>query len=162
MIEKEVEFPKWKNYFERSVESVLSAKLSSSTAFGKVLAYNGQVIEVSSLPGVLGSLCTISPENSETIKGEIVSVTEERVDILPYESNLDVRVGDTVFLTETQQEVRVGNGLLGRVVDGLGAPLDGMGPLELLERKGLNGARINPFKRKPITKVSIRLMYLLI
>lgn len=153
MIEKEVEFPKWKNYFERSVESVLSAKLSSSTAFGKVLAYNGQVIEVSSLPGVLGSLCTISPENGETIKGEIVSVTEERVDILPYESNLDVRVGDTVFLTETQQEVRVGNDLLGRVVDGLGAPLDGMGPLELLERKGLNGARINPFKRKPITKV---------
>ena len=71
MIEKEVEFPKWKNYFERSVESVLSAKLSSSTAFGKVLAYNGQVIEVSSLPGVLGSLCTISPENGETIKGEI-------------------------------------------------------------------------------------------
>ena len=76
-----------------------------------------------------GSLCTISLESGEFVKGEIVSVKEHRVDILPYEGNLDVRVVDTVFLTETQQEVRVGNGLLGRVIDGLGAPLDGMGPL---------------------------------
>lgn len=153
MISKEVEAPKWKNYLERSVEHIVSAKLTSSTAFGKVLAYNGQVIEASSLPGVVGSLCTISLESGEFVKGEIVSVKEHKVDILPYEGNLDVRVGDTVFLTETQQEVRVGNGLLGRVIDGLGAPLDGMGPLELSERKGLNGARINPFNRKPINKV---------
>jgi flagellum-specific ATP synthase len=153
MISKEVEAPKWKNYLERSVEHLVSAKLTSSTAFGKVLAYNGQVIEASSLPGVVGSLCTISLESGEFVKGEIVSVKEHRVDILPYEGNLDVRVGDTVFLTETQQEVRVGNGLLGRVIDGLGVPLDGMGPLELLDRKGLNGARINPFNRKPINNV---------
>ena len=45
MISKEVEAPKWKNYLERSVEHLESAKLTSSTAFGKVLAYNGQVIE---------------------------------------------------------------------------------------------------------------------
>ncbi len=153
MIAKEVEAPKWTNYLERSLENILSTKLTSSTAFGKVLAYNGQVIEASSLPGVVGSLCTISLDNGEFVRGEIVSVKEHRVDILPYEGNLDVRVGDTVFLTETQQEVRVGSGLLGRVIDGLGAPLDGMGPLELSERKGLNGDRINPFNRKPINKV---------
>lgn len=153
MIANEVEPSRCKSYFERSIESLLSAKLTNSSAFGKVLAYNGQVIEASSLPGVLGSLCTISLQTGEVVKGEIVSVREDRVDILPYESNLDVRVGDTVYLTETQQEVRVGNGLLGRVIDGLGAPLDGLGRLELSERKGLNGIRINPLNRKPIKKV---------
>ncbi len=153
MIANEVEPSRCKSYFERSIESLLSAKLTNSSAFGKVLAYNGQVIEASSLPGVLGSLCTISLQTGEVVKGEIVSVREDRVDILPYESNLDVRVGDTVYLTETQQEVRVGNGLLGRVIDGLGTPLDGLGRLELSERKGLNGIRINPLNRKPIKKV---------
>ena len=89
MIANEVEPSRCKSYFERSIESLLSAKLTNSSAFGKVLAYNGQVIEASSLPGVLGSLCTISLQTGEVVKGEIVSVREDRVDILPYESNLD-------------------------------------------------------------------------
>ena len=42
---------------------------------------------------------------------------------------------------------------MGRVIDGLGNPLDGIGKLKLTDRKGLNGDRINPFKRKPITEV---------
>ena len=142
-----------KHFILRSLDKVLSSKLTSSAAFGYVISYNGQVIEASSLPGVIGSLCTISCHNGETIKGEIVAVKKDKVDILPYESNLDLRVGDKVFLTETQQEVRVGSDLLGRVIDGLGAPLDGLGPLKLSERQGLNGTRINPFKREPIEKV---------
>ena len=108
--------------------------------FGSILSCNGQVIEASPLPGIIGSLCTISSKNNEVIKGEIVAVNENKVDILPYESNLDIKVGDAVFLTETQQEVKVGN-ILGRVIDGLGNPLDGIGKLKLPDRKGLNGDR---------------------
>jgi len=141
------------NYFTGSLENVSVSKLLQSNYFGKVLSYNGQVIEATPLPGIIGSLCSIFARTNEEFQGELVGVGENKVDILPYESNLDIRVGDKVFLTETQQKVGVGDGLLGRVIDGLGNPLDSLGKLKLLDSISLNGKRINPFERKAISEV---------
>ena len=141
------------NYFSGSLENVSVSKLLQSNYFGKVLSYNGQVIEATPLPGIIGSLCSIFARSNEEFQGELVGVGENKVDILPYESNLDIRVGDKVFLTETQQTVGVGDALLGRVIDGLGNPLDSLGKLTLLDSKSLNGRRVNPFERQAITEV---------
>ena len=141
------------NYFTGSLENVSVSKLLQSNYFGKVLSYNGQVIEATPLPGIIGSLCSIFARTNEEFQGELVGVGENKVDILPYESNLDIRVGDKVFLTETQQKVGVGDALLGRVIDGLGNPLDSLGKLTLLDSKSLNGRRVNPFERQAITEV---------
>ncbi len=141
------------NYFTGSLENVSVSKLLQSNYFGKVLSYNGQVIEATPLPGIIGSLCSIFARTNEEFQGELVGVGENKVDILPYESNLDIRVGDKVFLTETQQKVGVGDALLGRVIDGLGNPLDSLGKLKLLDSKSLNGKRVNPFERQAITEV---------
>ena len=141
------------NYFTGSLENVSVSKLLQSNYFGKVLSYNGQVIEATPLPGIIGSLCSIFARSNEEFQGELVGVGENKVDILPYESNLDIRVGDKVFLTETQQIVGVGDALLGRVIDGLGNPLDSLGKLTLLDSKSLNGRRVNPFERQAITEV---------
>jgi flagellum-specific ATP synthase len=141
------------NYFTGSLENVSVSKLLQSTYFGKVLSYNGQVIEATPLPGIIGSLCSIFARSNEEFQGELVGVGENKVDILPYESNLDIRVGDKVLLTETQQTVGVGDALLGRVIDGLGNPLDSLGKLTLLDSKSLNGRRVNPFERQAITEV---------
>ena len=141
------------NYFTGSLDNVSASNLLHSNYFGKVLSYNGQVIEATPLPGIIGSLCSIFARTNEEFQGELVGVGEHKVDILPYESNLDIRVGDKVFLTETQQKVGVGDALLGRVIDGLGNPLDSLGKLTLSDRKSLNGSRVNPFERQPITEV---------
>ena len=141
------------NYFTGSLDNVLVSNLLHSNYFGKVLSYNGQVIEATPLPGIIGSLCSIFARTYEEFQGELVGVGEYKVDILPYESNLDIRVGDKVFLTETQQKVGVGDALLGRVIDGLGNPLDSLGKLTLSDRKSLNGSRVNPFERQPINEV---------
>ena len=141
------------NYFTGALDNVLVSNLLHSNYFGKVLSYNGQVIEATPLPGIIGSLCSIFARTNEEFQGELVGVGEHKVDILPYESNLDIRVGDKVFLTETQQRVGVGDALLGRVIDGLGNPLDSLGKLTLSDRKSLNGSRVNPFERQPITEV---------
>ena len=141
------------NYFTGSLDNVLVSNLLHSNYFGKVLSYNGQVIEATPLPGIIGSLCSIFARTNEEFQGELVGVGEHKVDILPYESNLDIRVGDKVFLTETQQRVGVGDALLGRVIDGLGNPLDSLGKLTLSDRKSLNGSRVNPFERQPINEV---------
>ena len=95
----------------------------------------------------------LNHQTGEEFYGELVGVGEFKVDILPYELNLDIRVGDKVLLTETQQEVGVGDALLGRVLDGLGNPLDGLGRVKLSDKKSLNGSRVNPFERQPIKDV---------
>ena len=141
------------NYFTGSLENVSVSKLLQSNYFGKVLSYNGQVIEATPLPGIIGSLCSIFARSNEEFQGELVGVGENKIDILPYESNLDIRVGDKVVLTETQQEVGVGDALLGRVIDGLGNPLDSLGKLTLSDSRSLNGRRVNPFERQAITEV---------
>ena len=141
------------NCFTGSLKNVSASNFLNSNYFGKVLSYNGQVIEATSLPGIIGSLCTICSQTGEEFYGELVGVGEFKVDILPYELNLDIRVGDKVLLTETQQEVGVGDALLGRVLDGLGKPLDGLGKIKLSDKKSLNGSRVNPFERQPIKEV---------
>ena len=142
-----------RNYFLASIDNVTSMELSSSSFFGHVLSYNGQVIEATALPGIIGSICSIYSQNGEIFMGEVVTVKEDKVEVLPYESNLDVRVGDKISLNEIRQEVCVGDTLLGRVIDGLGNPLDGKGSINLKDKKGLNGTRLNPFNRKPIKEV---------
>ena len=142
-----------KGFYFRSLEKISNMKFSQKNFIGRVLSYDGQVIEATALPAIIGSLCTIYSKDNEVFFGEVVGVRDSRVDILPYESNLNIRIGDSIFLTEMQQEVEVGENLLGRVIDGLGNPLDGLGELNLLHRKKINGIRINPFERRPIAEV---------
>ena len=60
------------NYFTGSLENVSVSKLLQSNYFGKVLSYNGQVIEATPLPGIIGSLCSIFARSNEEFQGELV------------------------------------------------------------------------------------------
>lgn len=141
------------NVYSKSLETISSLKLVKENFFGHVTSYNGQVIEATPMPAIIGSLCTIYSQNDEVFSGEVVGVSDSKIDILPYQSNLDVRVGNRILLTEAQQEVDVGDDLLGRVIDGLGIPLDGLGEINLVNRKPINGTPLNPFNRQPIKEV---------
>ncbi len=142
-----------RNLFSDAVRATYSLKLHHSHYFAKVISYNGQIIEATTLPGIIGSLCTIQRQNGEKFNGEIIGFKESKVDILPYESNLDIKIGDEVFLSQESPKVAVGNEYLGRVIDGLGQPLDSMGPIAVEASMDLNGVRSNPFERRPITEV---------
>ena len=62
-------------------------------------------------------------------------------------------MGNEITLIEDGREVYVGEDLLGRVVDGLGDPLDDLGEIKLAEKMALNGSPINPFDRQPISEI---------
>ena len=56
-------------------------------------------------------------------------------------------------LVQVAQEVQVGDELLGRVIDGLGNPLDQLGSIECPTALSLNGSSLNPFERTPIEDI---------
>jgi len=68
------------------------------------------------------------------IKGMALNLEADNVGVVIFGSDSTIKEGDTVRRTETIVDVPVGKGLLGRVVDGLGNPIDGKGPIDAEKR----------------------------
>ncbi|WP_417579316.1 F0F1 ATP synthase subunit alpha [Pelagibacterium sp.] len=69
------------------------------------------------------------------IKGMALNLEADNVGVVIFGSDRDIKEGDTVKRTGSIVDTPVGKGLLGRVVDGLGNPIDGKGPIESTERR---------------------------
>ena len=74
-------------------------------------------------------------EFSNGVKGMALNLEADNVGVVIFGSDAEIKEGDQVKRTGTIVDVPVGKGLLGRVVDGLGNPIDGKGPIEYTERK---------------------------
>ncbi len=143
-----------RNDFIGSAMSKLSiTPLSHCKHIGSVIAFDGYIVKVSSLPCIVGSLCSIENESGATVTGEVVRIGEASVDIVPHDNSFAIAIGDKVILLEVSQKVEVGSELLGRVIDGLGKPLDQLEAPICEAKLNLNGTSINPFKRQPISEV---------
>ncbi|MFQ6549263.1 F0F1 ATP synthase subunit alpha [Aestuariibius sp. 2305UL40-4] len=68
------------------------------------------------------------------IRGMALNLESDNVGVVIFGSDRDIKEGDTVKRTKSIVDVPVGDALLGRVVDGLGNPLDGKGPIETSQR----------------------------
>ncbi|MEM6678384.1 MAG: F0F1 ATP synthase subunit alpha [Pseudomonadota bacterium] len=69
------------------------------------------------------------------IRGMALNLEEDNVGVVIFGSDRDIKEGDTVKRTNSIVDVPAGKGLLGRVVDALGNPIDGKGPVEFAERR---------------------------
>ena len=99
---------------------------------GQVLSEGDGVARVHGLDNVRAGEMVEFPGG---IKGMALNLETDNVGIVIFGGDRDIKEGDTVKRTGTIVDVPVGKGLLGRVVDGLGNPIDGKGPLVDVERK---------------------------
>ena len=86
------------------------------------------------------------------VKGMALNLETDNVGIVIFGDDRGIKEGDTVRRTSSIVDTPVGKGLLGRVVDALGNPIDSGGPLRLDDRWPLMGREINPLSRKPVDK----------
>jgi flagellum-specific ATP synthase len=101
----------------------------------------------------VGSLCLIKSAHGEISTGEVVRIHKKSLDIIPHDAKLPVQIGNIVTLLQDRQKVEVGPKLLGRVLDGLGSPLDDLLPPNYDTTYPLDGIPVNPFNRNPITEI---------
>jgi F-type H+-transporting ATPase subunit alpha len=73
-------------------------------------------------------------EFSNGVQGMALNLEADNVGVVIFGSDAEIKEGDVVKRTGTIVDVPVGKGLLGRVVDGLGNPIDGKGPIEYTQR----------------------------
>src|SRR5271165_2206383 len=109
-------------YFKRLEE------FSTLRWVGRVTKAVGNLIESEGPYGSVGEGCGIITADGETFAGEIVGFRGRTVLSMPLERPAGIRYGDQIVTRGTRPSIPVGPGLLGRVVDGVGRPIDGKGP----------------------------------
>ena len=148
----------------------LVAEVQPWQAAGRLTRINGLVMEATGIKLPLGSGCLIQIPGSGTVEAEVVGFAGDRLFMMPAEDVYGVSPGALVFPMESPQPVPVsgqsspplrrapdrakhlpvGDGLLGRVVDGNGRPLDGLGRLDAKDSRSLASRPLNPLLREPI------------
>jgi flagellum-specific ATP synthase len=128
------------------------AELAPERVSGRVTDVIGLIVEASGPGAPVGSLCHIvgAGAPARPILAEVVGFRTGRVLLMPLGELAGVAPGSRVVLVRERPFVRAGDAMLGRVVDGLGRPLDGRGPIECEDEYPLYGERLNPLDRRPI------------
>jgi flagellum-specific ATP synthase len=127
------------------------AELRDVTAVGRVTRIIGLVIEGDGPDQPVGSICRIFPRDGEKpVEAEVVGFREGRILMMPLSSLHGISPNCRIESVQSTASIMVDESILGRVLDGLGRPLDGMGPLQCRDTTPLYAKPINPVQRKRI------------
>ncbi len=117
---------------------------------GKLSRMVGLTLEAEGCRAAIGSQCRIVTKSGKSIAAEVVGFAGARLFLMPTGDTHGLEPGCRVIPMGKHSLAKVGFGLLGRVIDGAGNPLDSKGPLSTDASVSLAGATINPLSRKPI------------
>ena len=122
-------------------------------AKGKVTNVVGLVIEAQGPLSRLGTVCDIYTKgDSHKITAEVLGFKDNKVLMMPLQEIRGIGPGCPIVARQQRAVIPVGPGLLGRVIDGLGNPIDNKGPIPVESEYPIYGTPINPLTRKRISK----------
>src|SRR5512137_1368580 len=96
---------------------------------GKVTQVVGLVIEGYCPGTAVGTLCEIYPREGDPIPAEVVGFRDNKTLLMPLGELRGVGLGSLIAVKRDKASLGVGPALLGRVIDGLGQPIDDLGPV---------------------------------
>ena len=120
------------------------------TIKGKITKIVGLVAEADGPLLSIGSRCAITSVTGKIIPAEIIGFREDRIVLMPYGESEGIAPGSPVENIASGNMIKVGNSLLGRVLDGFGEPMDGKGPLADCVLKPIYASAPEPLTRKVI------------
>jgi flagellum-specific ATP synthase len=130
--------------------------------YGRLVKASGLVLEAVGLKLPLGSNCLVERQTNgqiEAVECEVVGFNDKTIYLMPFESTDGILLGARVYTKQydlahfSHKALPMGMGLLGRVVDAMGKPLDGQPLPEEIEFGGLSHKSINPLQRTPVHQV---------
>ena len=110
----------------------------------------GLTLEATGCEAPLGAACKIEVADGGWVDAEVVGFAGDRSYLMPSAELYGLLPNARVVPSSSRSSVDVGEGLLGRVIDSDGVPLDGKGPIRAEGQASLSGAAINPLAREPI------------
>src|SRR3954454_8626341 len=119
---------------------------------GTVTQLVGLLIESQGPAAAIGDFCEIRIAGGRLIRTQVIGFRNGRVLSMPLEETDGLQLGDVIVARREAARVGVGPGLLGRVIDGFGLPLDGKGPIQVEDAYELFKAPPGPMEREHITE----------
>jgi flagellum-specific ATP synthase len=123
-----------------------------AVAEGRIIRAVGLTLEAVGLNISLGHQCEVINSDQQKISAEVVGFSGDKVFLMPVTRIEGLQPGARVIPVSSQQQLRIGPELLGRVINGIGQPLDNKGPLVGDEFLDSHSREINPLQRHPISE----------
>ncbi|MEZ5316917.1 MAG: FliI/YscN family ATPase [Vicinamibacterales bacterium] len=126
------------------------SRIEPAPVTGQVTRVLGLLIESSGPAASVGEICEVRTGRGPAIPVEVVGFREGRLLSVPLGETAGIRPGDPIVARGDALTIPVGDALLGRVIDGLGQPLDGKAPPAADALVPLRPEALNPMARDPI------------
>ncbi len=116
---------------------------------GTVARVSGLTLRVDDLALPVGAMVRVDSDYA-SVEGEVVGFDEDQTIVMLLGDTAGIRRGDRVTGTQAWPVARVGHGLIGRVIDAMGRPIDGKGPIHETVGRPLRPRPVDPMGRVPI------------
>ena len=135
---------------DRHVESI--RRLAAPVAHGTVVSSRGLQATIGGLAVAVGDVVTVggAPGEPGAVEAEVIAVHRTEATVMPLADGWAPAAGTPVLRAHRGGQVPVGDGLIGRVVDALGRPIDGKGPITGVELAGVHRSAPNALERDPV------------
>ncbi|MFT5788214.1 flagellum-specific ATP synthase FliI [Shewanella sp. Choline-02u-19] len=125
-------------------------KIPVAQVYGRLTRVNGLLLEAVGCQLGTGDRCHIECRDNQLVEAEVVGFYKDTLCLMPIEPTSGLMPGARVMPIEGRYQIPTGLGLLGRVLDGLGQPLDDLGCIKHIPQVPLQFKTTNPLKRTPI------------
>ena len=140
--------------FAKEVQASLpKLRASEPQRSGTLVRLVGLTLETRGIMAPLGACCEVMGKGGHRVEAEVVGFNDKTLYLMPFTDPVGVGPGDTVRVMSNSGQVRLGNELLGRVIDGRGMPIDGKPMPYLPDQLSLLGCPLNPMERGPIVDI---------
>lgn len=132
------------NYIKKTKE------LDPYRVYGRLVQVIGTTVESIGPPCSVGDLCWIQGEGNHKVAAEVVGFREKRVVLMPFQDMSGIYPGNLIISTKRPLKIGVNLKLLGRVLDGMGEPIDGKGAITADRYVNVMNSAPSPLERTPI------------
>jgi len=125
-------------------------QLNPLAVYGRVVQVVGLTVEIMGLNCQIGEICEIQTNNRNSLMAEVIGFRNNHMLLMPLGSMEGIQPDSTVRSVSRAFKAPVGRSLIGRVLNGLGEPIDNKGPLEMVDLVSTNQTPPHPLQRAPI------------
>jgi FliI/YscN family ATPase len=122
---------------------------------GQVTEVVGLLVESRGPTVAIGDFCEVRTSTGRSIRTQVIGFRDGHVLSMPLEEIDGLQLGDPLAARSEESRVAVGPGLLGRIIDGFGKPMDDGPAIESRESYSLHGTPTNPLHREHITQMLV-------
>lgn len=142
-MEAAIDLKKYSNFIEKTDFVKKTGRVNR--IIGLVLEGDGPAVPV-------GSICAVYPNNRPPVQTQVVGFRDKNTLLMPLGDIIGIGPGSVIESIEEYPAYKVGNALIGRIIDGNGMPIDGKGPIPAAAEYPLMGTPVNPLERKRLNE----------